>query len=65
MRWALLRLPWPTRHHRRRSIDAAKLRYEHALARRDLSCDLVEDLRAARERNHFREMFDDVLRRTG
>lgn len=58
-------LPWPSRRSRRQNIDAARERFEHAVSTREMTQDLVDALREARERNHFREMFDTALRRTG
>lgn len=56
--------PWPSPKDRKEGIAVARERYERAVQTRRMTSDLVEDLRAARERNHFREMFDAALRRT-
>lgn len=56
--------PWPSPGARRGDIETARERYEHAVSTRRMTNELVDSLREARERNHFREMFDVALRRT-
>ena len=56
--------PWPPPKDRAVGIAVARERYERAVQTRLMTYELVEDLRAARERNHFRELFDVALRRT-